>query len=283
MQSNQQQNRIGGLLPLKKDSRDFKYEGMFGGVAIESIPDNFTISDPLEIKDQGYSDMCVAFATVAVSEDQEKVPLSAEWFFSQIKKIQGNWKTWGADLRDGAKAAVKVGFIEEGNSPFSLKKEDRDFIANWDNWPVELQEEAQVHRKEAYFSVNSDFDSLRSALWQNRLEKRSILTGVLWESDWNGIKDGIIPDKSTGSEETPHAIKIFGQKKIGEKLYLVAQLSNSTDFGDKGIYYFPESIVNKKFKFGAYIFKDLDPENVKKISWNWRIRLYDFLIKLFSK
>jgi len=272
-----------GLRELKLDPRDFKYEHIFGSVSLEDIPDNFIVANPIGIKDQSDSDMCVAFATCAVSEDQENVPLEPKWFFSQIKKLQGNWKKWGADLRDGAKTAVNVGFIEENDAPFDIKYKDRDFTANWNNWPEDLNEKALAHRKQSFFSVACNFDSFRSVLWQNRDEKKTVLTGTLWESDWNNLKDGIIPEKSTGSEETPHAIKIFGQKKIGDKLYLVAQLSNGANFGDNGLFYFPEEIINSKFSYGAFIFKDLDPANMKKVSWSWKVWVYDFLSKLLKK
>lgn len=276
-------NRVtAGLKPLKKDIRDFKYENVFGAVSPEEIPDNFLVANPIEIKDQGNSDECVAFATCAVSEDQEGVALNPKWFFSQIKKTQGNWKKWGADLRDGAKVAVNTGFIEENDAPFSLKYRDRDFTANWNNWPTDLENKAKIHKKQSYFSVMCGFDSFRSVLWQNKDEKKSILTGTMWESNWSNLKDGIIPVESTGSEEIPHAIKIFGQKKINDKLYLIAQLSNGLGFGDGGLFYFPKEIIDKKFRFGAFIFKDLDPEKIKKISWDWKIKIYNFIKKIFK-
>jgi hypothetical protein len=268
-----------GLKPLKKDIRDFKYENVFGSVSINEIPDNFVVANPLEIKNQGYSDMCVAYATCAVSEDQENVLLNPKWFFAKMKEAQGNWKRWGADLREGAKVAVNLGFLEDNDTPYNLKYGDRDFIANWENWPKDLDDKAQIHKKQSYFAVGSDFDSIRTILWQNIDEKKSVLTGVLWEAMWNELVDGIIPEKSTGSQETPHAIKIFGQKKIEGKLYLVAQLSNGEAMGGKGLYYFPKEVVDKKFTFGAFIFKDIDPDGVKMNTWNFWQKAYDFIIK----
>ncbi len=271
-----------GLKKLKGDIRDFQYDAVFGAPALE-VPDDFIVAQPLEIKDQGQSDECVAFATSAVSEDQEGVLLSPKWFFSQIKKIQGNWKSWGADLRDGARAAVNVGFIEDNDAPFDIKYKGRDFTANWNNWPEDLQEKAKQHKKQSYFSVRCDFDNFASVLWQNKDKKKSILTGTLWEESWNYLTDGIIPENNTGSQETPHAIKIFGQKKIGDRLYLMAQLSNGRGFGNNGIFYIPKEVINRKFKFGAYIFEDENPEEIKKTYWTFYQKLYDIIKKLFKK
>ena len=72
----------GGLLPLKRDSRDFKIEEICG--FMELPEEDFTVSDPLKIKDQGGTDMCVAFAATAVSQDQEGVILSPEYLFTRL-------------------------------------------------------------------------------------------------------------------------------------------------------------------------------------------------------
>jgi len=219
-----QQNQLNkgtGLRELKQDDRDFSLSKVFGSIDLKEIPDMFSIAPPLKIKNQGKTDCCVAFALTAVSEDQEGVILEPAYTFAQIKKIQGNWKAWGADLRDGCKAALK-GFLEETKSPYNIN-DGREVFANWENWSVHYDDLARKHRKKSYFKVdgyNDRFNAFRAALWQNRAIKASILTGVIWRDAWTYAKQenmppGIVQD--TGNKLYPHALKIFGQTKINDK------------------------------------------------------------------
>lgn len=269
-----------GLLPLPKDNRDFKAEKILGTIA-ELPEEDFIVAEPLEIKDQYDTDMCTAFASCAVSEDQEGVILSPEYFFAQIKKQMGNWRGWGADLRSVCKVAVKAGFLEEKDNPYQLEDRGRNFVANWTNWNPVLDAKARSHRKSSFLRVGgykNRFDSFRGALWQNKGAKCSILTGVTWQKEWTSAENGIIP-KDPGNPLFGHALKIFGQKKINDELYLVAQLSNNKTIGSEGIFYFPREVINREFIFGGYFFYDINPEDAKKLSWSWVRRLWEFIKK----
>lgn len=286
MNQKNQQNKIGGgLIPLKKDQRDFSLGQVFGRISLETIPmENWRINPPLEIKNQYETDMCAGFAVAAVSEDQEKVILDPFYPFAKTKQIIGEWEGWGVDLRNTCKAAVKSGFIKKEDSPFKLEN-GRDFLANWNNWPKELDEKAKEHRKKSYFRVDGYypevFDSLRAALWQHRRDNRSIITGTLWEDEWTYIENGVIP-KTPGNPSFGHAFKIFGQQIINNEIYLVAQLSNGKDIGDSGIFYFPRETVNRKFIYGSFMFKDIDPEDVKKKYWKPCRRFWEKIKKIYS-
>ena len=111
----------GGLTKLPGDARDFSHEAVFGSIALDDIPNtDFFVSEPLDIKDQGNSSMCAAFAVASVSEDQERVKLSPEFIFAKAKEIEGNFTTWGMNLRDICKVLVKIGAIEKSQAPFEL-------------------------------------------------------------------------------------------------------------------------------------------------------------------
>lgn len=255
-----------GLQPTPEDPRDFALGDVFGYA--EELPDgDFMVSEPLEIKDQRASDMCTGFSLTSVSEDQEGVLLDPNFTFSMLKKIQGDWRSWGGDLRSGCKVATKIGFLEKSESPFDFSRNGRNFVANWNNWPAELIELAKKHKKESYFRVTGGFDTfdnLRAALWQNRDEHRSIYTGCLWKNAWNSAPDGVVP-KTLYLGGIGHAFKLCGQKIINGEIHLVLQNSYGDDSGDKGFFYFPRNIVNRDFNFGAYMFKDMPKEEVKEI------------------
>ena len=255
----------GGLRKDVKDRRDFKFGVVFQLPKLEELPKEFNLGDPLRIADQGDSDLCTGFASCAVSEDQEHIALSPEYVFAKTKELEGDYTTWGADLRMACKAQQKFGTIEKKLAPFNLETHSRDFVANWLNWPTELSENALSHRKVSYFLVTGPydvFDNFRATLWANREEKQSIITGCLWHYSWTGSPNGIIPKFSLDRGEFGHAFKIFGWKEIAGEPYLIAQLSNGTQIGDKGIFFFPRNVVNKEF-FNAYTFKDVDPVIIK--------------------
>lgn len=284
-QSNQSNKDIGGgLLPLKRDNRDFSFVKMFGTIRKEEIPTHdFVVAEPLNIKNQFETDLCVAFAICSVSEDQEKVALSPEHFFMSIKKMKGDWVSWGSDLRTGCKVAVNVGFLEQELNPYKLKNKGRNFVANWRNWEqIKFEENVKEHRKISYFKVDGPYDTFfnfRAALWQNRHKSCSILTGLTWDSSWSKAKDGIIPKKK-GTPLYGHAIKIFGQKNIDDEIYLMAQLSNGEEFGDNGIFYFPKEVINRECVFGAYMFVDYLQKQVKKICWSRYRRILEIIKKV---
>ena len=275
----------GGLLPLPKDNRDFSLGAVFGRIGIEEVPhEDFEIAEPLYIENQKKTDFCVAFALSSVTEDQEGVDLCPIYPFAKIKQLRGEYKEWGANLRDGCKVAVKVGFIKKIDSPFTID-EDRDFLANWNNWPKELDEKALEHRKGSYLALDGYkdlFDAIRASMWQHRAEKRTILTGCNWDPAWVKAKDGIIPELRSTIDGMGHALKIYGQKIIWGKIYLKAQLSNGESIGENGIFYFPRSVINRDFFHGAFMFKDLDPDEAKKVCWSiWR-RIWESIKNFFK-
>lgn len=106
------------------------------------------------------------------------------------------------------------------------------------------------------------FDKIRATLWQNRGEERSVLAGCTWRQEWTRAPGGLIP-RSYGNGGFGHAFKIFGWKKIDGETYLVAQLSNGSEIGDGGIFYFPRSVVNKEFTYGLFTFKDMPREEAE--------------------
>lgn len=255
----------GGLKELPKDERDFSFGAIFGSVPLSELPAEYEVRKPLAIKQQEDSDLCTAFAACAVSEDQEGIELGPEYLFAKTKKIEGDWKTWGADLRSVCKAITKFGTLSKIETIWKLEDKGRDWVADWSNWPETLDGVAGQFRKKSYFSVTGPydaFDNIRSAMWINREEERSVLTGCMWEFDWTLSPKGIIPEEA-GRDSFGHAFKIFGWKRINGTVYLKAQLSNGEEIGDKGIFYFPRNVVNRKFTFGSFTFQDISGEEAK--------------------
>lgn len=265
-----------GLLIAPEDKRDLSHSIVFGSVAPEKLPDGeFFVGEPAEIKNQDInynSDFCAGYAGAEAAEDQDiGVKYVPEYTWAAARDLAKlPVESYGLDLRQICMAGIKVGFLSREYDPFNCDNEnrrERDFLADFKNWPADLAMLAADGRKNSFFAVdgpNDRFDNMRSVMFKNKAERRSIITGVAWRSSWSDAPQGIIP--ATGWENdrgSGHAIKIFGWMPIKdpetgvEELMLVAQLSNGPDFGDKGLFYFRRSVINSEFVFGSYTFKDM--------------------------
>jgi hypothetical protein len=263
---------VEGLLPLPVDSRDFQHSQVFGASNFRADID-FDVSSVSKIKNQFDTDCCAGFSTSEVNEDIQGVVFCPWYQFAKIKQVTGDYKAYGADLRSACKALVNYGSLPVEKSPYfhdpnKPQSKDRDFIANWTNWPQSLDITAGLYKCGSFFAVDGSgdyFDNIRSTLWQNKDQHVPVEFGVMWRNEWTYVSNGVIPE---ANYDTPsgsgHALKIVGQKVINGVPYLKVQNSWGTDYGDMGYYYFPRSVINKEVKmFGAFTLKDMDAQTAK--------------------
>jgi len=262
-----------GLRPTPKDKRDISFGAVFSLSKLEELPKEFSIGES-EILDQQDTDYCSGYATCAASAFQELKTLHPVWSFAVSKMISGDIDDWGQNLRDALKAHTKFGAIPITLFEVNFDSKYRDIK----NFP-DFFDTAVYHKKQSYFKVDSGnvFDDIRLALYANREEKWAVITGVLWRTSWLYAPSGIIPKLILDNSGFGHAFIITGWKEIAGEPYLVAQLSNGTDIGDKGKFYFPRQVVNREFTYGAYTFKDISSEEAKKRGWNVWIKILNFL------
>lgn len=229
-------------------------------------------SRPPVFLDQTDLDFCSAFAAVTLNYNLHGIQFDPLYFFAKIKQVRGEWQAYGANLRDAMQAAVSYGALPIANSPYvhhvpqdlqNPHDESRDFLANWNNWPKTLDAIAAKWKDGSFFMVdgpNDAFDNIRSTIYANRTSRRAVEFGLCWRSEWTYAPAGIITDSGyiTPSGDG-HAISIIGQKIINGVPYLMLQNSWGVNFGDRGIYYFPRSVINKEATagFGMYTLSKL--------------------------
>lgn len=269
----------GGLVPNIPElvNRDFSYKKTFGAFTETKLPDDFTVDKQVWIKDQGSDDSCVGQAIAAVSETQEEVELSPWYTWSKTRQIMNaSLQVFGADPRSACKAAIKYGFLQKNVDTIINRNE----AANWKNYTANEDNLAKLHRKGSFFKIDGGkdlFESIIFCLDRHKVDKMTAFVGTYWQPEWTYSAGGIIGNQ-WGNTALPHAFKASGLKYINGNPYLVCQLSNGENIGDKGIFYFPREQVNR-FLF-AYAFYDLDPNIVKKETWTFLQSLKDFLVKL---
>lgn len=249
-----------GLQKLPKDKRQLKVGAVFGKP--KEIPTHdFIVTEPLSLKDQGDSFRCSGYAAALVAEVQEGVPLSGDFLYGMAKSIEGDMSD-GANLRSVCKALTKIGAIKESDWKEKFTEQE---IKEWWKYKGKYEDLAVEHRKKAYFEIEQDgdfFDNIRSAMWEHRDKKCFVLTGTSWYSGWLGY----VIDKIIGFFIGGHAIGLIGQEYEGAAPHLVGQNSGGKRIGKKGRQLFSREVVNKYFKpYGAFMFIDMDPEEVKKL------------------
>lgn len=263
------------LRPLPKDPRFYGLGYAYPVPKISELPTGeWYVADPLEIKDQGDTDMCPAFSSSEVAEDHEGVIMEPGYSFGKIKQIIGRTDGYGATLEQAMQAGCKYGFLPKSQSPFDVARNGRDFCADWTNWDkVGADDLAAPHKQGSYFLLKGfpydTFDTIRAAMWQHRDEKSSVEAGSLWYNEWF-TSDGVIP-KQFSEELGAHAYKIFGQKPINGELYLAIQNSYGPKFGNNGIFYMSRDTVNRIMGlyapfYGLFMWKDLDKASAQLIS-----------------
>lgn len=249
-----------GLLGTPEDLRDFPVHLLAGSAHPLTLPREFHVSTPIVIKDQGPdTDMCGAYALTSVAEDEDGVILDPLYSFARTRQIMGSKPDeWGTDLRSECQSAVKFGFrrgdVEEVSLPSNMAKRNAALGA----FPKSEDVAAAQFKKRSFWAVTGPhdfFDNVRSAIWQNRAESRSVLTGVDWRPEWTAAKSGVV-DEIGGGQGYGHAVKAFGWD--GDRLTL--QLSNGSRIGEGGIFHLSREVVNKAFVYGGFTLLDLPKE-----------------------
>lgn len=307
------------LLPLPNDDRDLSRHKIFGSLPLAQITnEDFLVAPPVEIMNQDInynSDFCAAYALAGCAEAQDGIPFVPEYTFAKAKQIiienlkrastdqekQQIIDIFGLNLRDICDAAVKYGFLEREHDPFecnTTKRPERNFIADYRNWPAELDSLAWEHAKNTYLSVDGPydtFDNFRACLVANRDNRETIITGAMWRESWSKAFGGLISDDIYNISEngSGHAFEFIGQANTEKGLCLVAQLSDGENFGENGLFYFTRSVVNREFTFGAFHFSNISKEKARIHNdfnftvdagmWQkfWKVALY--LITYFKK
>lgn len=280
-----------GLRPREQGFRDYSYKRFrkaFG--AGQFVPRNDSYdSTPswIPILDQGPDDCCTAESLAIGKSVVEDKLISPEWQFKETKKKEGNYLSYGADPLDAIKA-MQGGALGADLSPFKVGQNDRNQIANWKNWPSNLDEVAKIITSGAWFRPNGQkdlFDSIRQVL-QDYGTKAIAIIDLYWQSHWTGAPGGIIEYDGIYSEINAHQVYVrVAQKIIGGELYLVIQNSYGDQVGDKGLFYFDRKTVNlfNKYKGGAKVLLDADPAEAKKVAQSLLQRIVDALMKLLQQ
>jgi hypothetical protein len=262
-----------GLRPTPADRRDFSRHQVFGSPALPDLPEEYSVGDYME--DQGPTDLCSAYS-VAESEYESKGEVfSPEYQFAKTKQIANDPKSWGADLRQAVQVPCDYGLLPARMATMNWRKDGRDAVADWRNWPESADTLASRYKEGAYFRVDGPFDifdNIRAALFQHKDEKRSVIVGTRWVWSYEYLgADGIahvVPESVIALRSTSwHAWEIKGWKVIDGVTYLIGY-SHVFGIGAGGRVYFDRENINKELSYpGAarFMFEKADAQLIKNL------------------
>lgn len=290
----------GGLTETPLSEQKFSFGAIFQYVPPELLPDEWDAGvEPLEIKNQGASFICVAEGTTSAREPKEGIPLAEEFIIKTISEILGdtNWIYGGTSLDVGAKASLR-GFLSRQDSPYSVLNDGVGIVASPDKWASTYNDLALKHQTKNWFWIGSSggkmFDKIRGAIFslKDKVAKEELLciSGVIWNNEWT---DQTYID-TEGTPAGGHCIVILPKwvkkesfrengvlKKAGRYLKIQNSIGN---IGENGCQYFHEDIINKCFIFKAIMFQDAEdmtPEEILKKSKYYRSGFFSKLFLLF--
>lgn len=248
-----------GLKELPKDKRDFQLGALFKLPDLSELPPTFEL-EPFSIKDQGSSDFCSAYASVGMSELQEKVVLSPYYSFALSKLISGDPDQWGQDMRTALKAHQKYGAVEWDAVPTSLLNADFDVLRRFESYPQSLLEYAEDHKKQSYFSTKGqydDFDDIKASIWKFREKKQAVAIGVIFSWSLSQYKLDTAQDSGFG-----HMMYVTGWNEEG----LVVINSYGKEAGKDGKHCITREVINKFVgRYGAMMMVDISPTRAKEL------------------
>ena len=247
---------------------------LFGSTALPGLPPTLGRT-PICINDQQESNFCTGFAISEAIGNQVGIPMAPEAQVALEGKIAGQPIYGGTDPKTAMESGL-VGAMAKSICPYTFANNGWTSPAQWQNYNNFLV--SFLYPRASYYSVTQGgdaldvFDSIKLALWDSKDDAINngfppVICMGYWYQSWNGItSNGIVPELQAGeSPITRHCYLFIDWKNINGVEYLVAQLSQGIENGDKGLYYFSRANVNRSWQnivpsgLALYIYRSKNP------------------------
>lgn len=260
-----------GAQPTRIDHRDFDFHRTFG-TTIVALPPEYNCDAGLTMPNQDLPNPmfnisalpfgCTDYTTTELCGDEDKVAYNPG--YTESKTLAN--ASQGGDIRKSLNSSIVWGV--------QTSTETTDA-------------QAATHRRGQYFNVQATidyFDGIRSTLWANQANKRSVSIGTPWFPNWEQTNNGIIsaPFSYDATGLGWHNWKICGWKTINGVVYLVGKTWQGPDYGDNGWAYFPRDVINAVMAIkgsAAFTLAQATPGSVINI----QVTMIQWLISLFSQ
>jgi C1A family cysteine protease len=238
-----------GLFRSPVDERDYKYGEKCRVLSIENIPQTLDYRNEMNfIRSQGSRGTCVAFATSAMKEWQEKQVIGKNCYMSPefIYENRSNKDSTGMFLRDAMDILLKSGICGDSTYPYSSKDVSATTVI-----PQNAFDEASKFKINSYAQINTQ-EELKTALVNKGPCLVAFPSYNSSTSFWKQ-KDG---EKLRGG----HCVLIVGYNKNG----YILRNSWGITWGDFGYTYYPYEDWGVHWEIWSSIDLPTDPNSVPK-------------------
>lgn len=255
-----------GLKPPKKDKRQLSRHQMYGTPFLPSdLPETFSIEDgavQVPYQDQGDTDFCTNESTTESEAFIAGISFSPDYGFAKMKEISGDSPSvFGGDIRDAMKVGTTFGFLPVAQAPFSWQTKGRDFVADWHNWPLDLDKLAAPYKEGSYIEADGPFDhwnNVRVSMWHSFKtfqKRRAVILAAPWAWGYQYLgADGVAHVLSAADAAAKnwgwHAHEVLGwvnKTRSGVVLpsTMIETRIHTLEIGDNGYAYFDQPTFNQ--------------------------------------
>lgn len=239
----------------------------FGTLALPQLPATLGRTR-FPLPDQFNSEFCTAFGESVSSMFKYGRPMSPEWQTAMEGRFYRSPITNGADAAGSMDAAILNGSLPKEDNDMRYTGTNDAFIANWNNYSPDLQKQALPFPPGIPYKVDGPYDvftNIRVAL-SNSQDGAVVKVFGHWYASFNSSNKGYVTTP-TDQPITLHRYNFVDWKTEGNKIYLIAALTQGSDFGDGGYIYMDSDCVN-------FILKDMAENGLglyisRPASFNW--------------
>lgn len=227
-----------GTRPVKPDHRDYSFHRTFGSVGSLDLPAEYNCDAGFGMPNQntdGFPNGCTGYTQTEICQDEDALRYNPAFTYMMTRMMEGTYpQPVGCDVRDSLKSTITYGVQAPTETTGS---------------------QAFVHHRGQYYNIEQVdgmdwFDSIRSALWVNRLERRSASVATIWYPDWENdmSTSGMLPMPENinipANDASWHNYKICGWTSIGGYQYLITKSWQGDTYGNKGWAYFSREVID---------------------------------------
>lgn len=234
------------------DARDFQAESIFPSDL--SLPDTFDPrKDLLPVRDQGVQGSCVAEASAAIKELQEKKNVGFNDYFSPqfVYNNRSNQEGEGMYPRDSMNVLYKRGIVAEEDYPYGKRERPEQISAD-------ILKEAANYRVKGYAYVNT-IQTLKAAIYRGGACAFTVACYNNGTTMWK-------PSKVGEAVQGGHAMTAVGWTKDG----FIIRNSWGESWGDKGYTIFPYADWGHQAEVWAVIDDESSKPDPRYSKWYWK-------------
>lgn len=197
------------------------------------------------IKDQGPSSYCTSAARSAAGSYFFGQDMSFEFQTAKEGEVAGSPIFNGSQPQTGDTACEEYGFLQSTLSPLTFAANGWIMPADWTRYQPSLDTQA-IGNTAVSFNVYPDYQSIKSALIAGNVDNAVVVANGFWYQEWNTSPTAILPMPGIAISRHSYIFIDFKILPNGTEV-LIAQLSQGTGFGDGGLFYFSEEVLNTAF------------------------------------